>query len=144
MLFYSPVTVNLNLLNMVCSLLMICSLKWPESAASMFLMNRDPVFLSSVTLSSNLLQIVVPESALTTRRFSAPNVHSISSALCISLSIFRVTEPPLATDTFITICQNTQKQKHRREKMYISFDYLDNILTQFGIFVYDFILIGFG
>lgn len=76
-MFYSLLTITLNLLIVVCSLLMICSLYCPESLSVMFLMVRDPVSSSRCCLSLNFSSVLfVLESILAMRLFSAPNVQS--------------------------------------------------------------------
>ncbi len=135
MKFYSPVTVTLNLLNVVFSVLMICSLKCPESVFVMFVMVRDAVVLPNLSLPLNLsLTVVVPESFLTTRMFSAPSVHSIRSLLCILVLVGRETEPPAVADSFFTSCHNsTQKQRNSvlvTELILPSFSFIKQLKTR--------------
>lgn len=114
MMFCSPVTVTVILLNVVFLVLMICSLKCPESVFVMSVMVRDAVFLPNLILPLNLsLTVVVSESFLTMRTLSAPSVHNIRSSLCISALVWRDIEPPAVTDNDFTTCHNnTQKQRN--------------------------------
>lgn len=116
MLFYSPVTVTFNLLNVVWSLLMICSLKSPDSVVLMFLIVSSPFVLFRSSRSLNRSPVLIfPDSLLTTRRFSGPNVHSIRSSAWTSAVDRRRTERPSFTDTDFTSCQNNREtEKYRK------------------------------